>query len=258
MTADPLLNSATIDPKEYAIFNNISSVWWDPKGEIRALHYISSLITPFILKEIVNAGLPKKEFVNTTTPLKGLEILEVGCGGGLLTEKIGSFGCNLTAIDINSELIEVAKHHATLNPSLTNINYRLEAVEDHVLQNTKKYDVVITNFVLEHVQDQELFLRICIKCLRPGGSLIVSSIGQTWMGWFFGIILPEFILSKIPRGMHEYDKFITIEETQKLLEKYKCRTTSTRGLRYGIIGEPWIWIDSTSMFYILHAVKSHY
>ncbi|KAF5300921.1 hypothetical protein FQR65_LT09084 [Abscondita terminalis] len=258
MFSEHAVHSSTIDPKEYVIFNSISSVWWDPKGEIRALHQISNLMTPFILKEVINAGLPKKEFVNSTTPLKGLEILEVGCGGGLLSEKIAKLGCNMTGIDINPQLIEVAKHHATLDSSLINLNYQLEAVEDHALNHPKKYDVVVANFVLEHVYEQELFLRTCIKCLRAGGSLITSSIGQTWMGWFFGIIVPEFILKKIPAGMHEWDKFINIEQTEQILDKYKCRTTSRRGLCYSMLSEHWNWIDSTSMFYALHAVKSHY
>lgn len=126
-------------------------------------------------------------------------------------------GCSVVGIDVNADLIEVAKEHAKLDTSLSNLTYILEDVEDHCNNNPQKYDAIVSNFVLEHINEVELFLTSCMACLKPGGSIFVSTLGQTWLGWLAGIILPEYILGKIPRGAHDWKKFVAIEDTEKML-----------------------------------------
>lgn len=142
--------------------------------------------------------------------------------GGILTEPLAKLGSKITGIDVSSELINQAKQHAAQNPSLRNINYSLESIDEHVKNNTGKYDAVVASEVLEHVTDQKVFLEACVKCLKPKGSIFITTINKTTLSWLGGIVFAEYVLNFVPRGTHDWNKFIAPHQTQRILEDCKC------------------------------------
>ncbi|KAF2905556.1 hypothetical protein ILUMI_00623 [Ignelater luminosus] len=244
----------TADSKEVAFFNSISDLWWGSKN---LLHYFNSLRVPLVRDGLIDTGLVKKKFVNSSKPLEGLRILDVGCGGGILTEDLAALGCAVVGIDLGSDSINIAKSHATLNPSLTNISYFCESVEDHAKHNPEKYDAIVASEVIEHVNEPELFLEHCTKCLKPGGSIFITTFNKTWSSWLLGIIFAEYIWGFIPRGTHTWDKFFDPKDIEVMLEKFNCRTRSVRGVIYNCFTKTWHWWWSSSITYTLQGVKRH-
>jgi len=248
---------STVDPDEMARFKKLSSIWWNEMGGMKPLHSMNKLRVPLVRDGLIHTGLVKKELINSPKPLKDMNILEVGCGGGILTEALARLGGNMTGIDASPELIEQANHHAKLDPSLSNnLTYSLVTVEDHATANHEKYDAVIASEVLEHVNEKQVFVTACVKCLKPGGSIFITTLNKTMASWIGGIVFAENILNIVPRGTHEWDKFIAPHQTQKMLEDNNCRTRVLHGMCYNFLTNKWMWISNTSVNYALHAVKS--
>lgn len=142
--------------------------------------------------------------------------------GGFLTEALADLGCTVLGIDPCPELIEVAKNHLKLKPVLSkNITYICGSVEDHSEYNYEKYDVVVASEVIDHVDEQDLFLEVCVKCLKPGGSIFVTTFNKTWISWLIVIVVFEYITGAVPLGSHFWYKFISPEAVGKILAK--CR-----------------------------------
>ncbi|KAF5273983.1 hypothetical protein FQA39_LY01099 [Lamprigera yunnana] len=206
----------TIDENESSFFNSLCNNWWNENELMIALHNVNQKILPFMCDQIISTGIVKSGTGEGS--LEGLHILEVGCGGGFLSEGLARTGCKLIAIDISAELIEVAKQHALSDPTLPQIAYSQETIEDHCKNNHQKYDVVIANFVLEHVSDHDYFVKCCADCVKPGGSLLLSAMAQTFWSWMIMIVLYESIFRAAPKGCHDYYKCINSTTTEELIK----------------------------------------
>ncbi|XP_043468902.1 ubiquinone biosynthesis O-methyltransferase, mitochondrial-like [Leptopilina heterotoma] len=247
------LKTPTIDINEVSRYKEVSDIWWNTSGKVRGLHSLNRIRVPLVTDAIVKNG---HKISDPSQPLKGISIIDVGCGGGILTEALARTGATMTGIDPSLELIMVAKEHASLDSSLSkNLNYIQTSVDELVQTNTKKYDAVVSSEVLEHVMDQEMFIKYCTELLRPGGVIILTTINKTFISWFWGIIVAEYILKFIPKGTHDWNKFISPSDTQGLLKKYNCETTSLQGMVYNPLKNVWNWSSWTSIFYAIQAIK---
>ncbi|XP_055681839.1 ubiquinone biosynthesis O-methyltransferase, mitochondrial-like [Lutzomyia longipalpis] len=190
--------------------------------------------------------------------LKGLKLLDVGCGGGILTEALASFSADVTGIDPSEELIAIAREHVKENCLLSQrITYKIETIEEHSARNQGKYDAVILSEVIEHVNEQETFLKLCIDAVKPGGSIFLSTFNRTPLSYFWGIFLAEDVYKVILKNTHEWSKFISPQETQRIFETNDCKVEQLKGLLY--LYSPWntwVWTKSTAVTYIQHAVKN--
>lgn len=247
---------STADEREVAHFSRLASTWWDEQGGMKPLHALNKLRVPLIRDGLLNAGQIDLSKWQSPKPLYGTKILEVGCGGGILTEPLARIGANVTGIDACQNVIDVASSHAQQDPSVSkSITYICRTVEEHAKEHKDFYDAVVATEVLEHVNHKDLFLEACVSTLKPGGSIFITTLNRTLALWAFGIVLAEYILRIIPQGTHELEKCIKPHETQALLEKYGCTTKLIHGMLYNILSNEWHWSSITSMNYALHAVR---
>ncbi|XP_054016531.1 ubiquinone biosynthesis O-methyltransferase, mitochondrial [Hylaeus anthracinus] len=243
----------TVDLATIEHHSKLSSKWWDTNGEMRALHALNPLRVQFVRDGLANTGVTADTL---HLPLQGTKILDVGCGGGLLAEPLARIGAEVTGIDASSELISTAKQHATLDTSLDGrLDYIETTIEDFCQDNKQKYNAVVASEVLEHVNDKELFLKCCVETLKPGGSIFLTTLNKTLPSWFGGIIAAEHVLKLLPTGTHDWNKFITPAEIQRLLETCGCKTKLIHGIFYNPLKNEWFWVTSTAINYAIHAVK---
>ncbi|KAF5271288.1 hypothetical protein FQR65_LT05303 [Abscondita terminalis] len=174
------LTSPTIDDKETEMFNKFCSEWWDLNGPAKILHEVSKLLIPYVQESLGAANNAGENLAQTDVSLKGIQILDAGCGGGIVSEGFAKAGATVVGVDVNSNMIDLAKKHASISSTpMPTLTYVWESIEDHAKTNFEKYDVVISNFVLEHINEVEIYLKACADCLKPGGLIFVSTIGQT-------------------------------------------------------------------------------
>lgn len=185
---------------------------------------------------MVARGTVKPGYVNTTRVLNGQRILEVGCGGGLLTEQLARLGAQVTGIDLGEKLIEAARTHLECSsPELTNnVAYIIEPVDQHAKTNCECYDAVIVSEVLEHVDDKVALLEASVRTLKPGGSIFITTLNKTLPMWFGGVILGEYVLSLAPKGTHHWDKMISPLDVQRILDTSKLllKILSSRRIQF--------------------------
>ncbi|KAF5292996.1 hypothetical protein FQA39_LY13765 [Lamprigera yunnana] len=242
----------TIDPNEISYFNNLSNNWWTKNGP-SGLQRLNKKILPFICDQIRSTGIVKSSKCEGS--LEELHILEVGCGGGFLSVNLARRGCKLTAIDISGDLIDVAKQYALSDPTLPQIAYSQESIEDHCKNNQQKYDAVISNFVLEHVSDHDYFIKCCADCVKPGGSLLVSAVAKTIWSWIDVILLPEYIFRVIPKGCHDYKKCINSSTTEELIKSHGLEVIKTQGVYNNPFNREFYWAPFCSVMYVTHAIR---
>ncbi|KYB26214.1 ubiquinone biosynthesis O-methyltransferase, mitochondrial [Tribolium castaneum] len=247
------LNSVTIDATELQHFKRFTSEWWDESGYLKALHALNKLRVPFIRDGIINSAVMLQEHINISLPIKGLSILEVGCGGGILTEPLARIGADVTGLDANPDLIERAKLHSK-NDNL-NIKYICSPVEKYAVVNVEKHDAIVASEILEHVTKKKEFLKHCVKCMKPGGSIFITTINKTVVAKLFGVVIAESFFKLLPEGTHQYDKFIEPHKLERILEELGCKTILTHGIFYNVLTNEWRWCSDDSINYALHAVK---
>ncbi|KAF5276760.1 hypothetical protein FQR65_LT16210 [Abscondita terminalis] len=211
-------NKSTVDKEECEYFNSISSTWWE-NPKLAMLRKLCELFSPYICS-IIQETFPEK-------PLGSLRILEVGCGGGFLSEELARAGCNLVAIDVAEDLLEIAKTHSKSDPNLPKITFLLDSVENHCKENHQQYDVVISNFVLEHVADHDYFIKCCSDCLKPRGLLFISALPRNLISRFVLIFMGENILKVFPKGSHNYKKFIDASDAERIIRSRKYTKSIT-------------------------------
>ncbi|XP_061574193.1 ubiquinone biosynthesis O-methyltransferase, mitochondrial [Cololabis saira] len=250
-------SNTTVDPGEVRRFQLLANKWWDEQGEFAALHAMNDLRVPFVRDNLLNvhrAHHPGK-------PLAGLRILDVGCGGGLLTEPLGRLGADMLGVDPVEESVSVARLHSSQDPDLRDqVSYRactLEELseEEEEQQRAAQFDAVVASEVVEHLADLETFAISCNHVLKPGGSVFITTINKTNLSYVLGIVVAEQLLRIVPRGTHDWEKFISPEELERLLESNGFSVQSVQGMLYNPVSGAWSWTDSTSINYALHAVK---
>ncbi|CAG9863181.1 unnamed protein product [Phyllotreta striolata] len=241
--------TSTIDDKEVVHFKKFVSYWWDEFGEFKPLHSMNKIRIPWIRDCI----LANNEMKDASLPLKGYSVLDVGCGGGILSEPLSRIGADVTGLDANEDLIKAAKAHAELTKA--NVNYVASSVEDHARENFEKYDAVVSSEVIEHVTQKEEFVKACVECLKPNGSIFFTTISKTKYASFLAIYLGENVIKGIPKGTHHYEKFITPHELQRILEKNNCRTDVVHGTIYNFLTNTWSWWFNSDFTYVLKATK---
>jgi ubiquinone biosynthesis O-methyltransferase len=237
----------TVDPTEIIYFKQFAAEWWDDKGRMKPLHSLNNIRVPLIRDRLIKIGATGIHECNS------LSVLDVGCGGGILVEALKIVGYNVTGLDANAELINVAKIHA--KSKNLSVNYECTTIEEHAAVNAQKYDVVVSSETIEHVTEKQQFLRSCIQCLKPGGSLFITTFNKTWLAQFAAIFLAENIFKCITKGTHEYDKFIGLKVLSDTLRKEKCATIFTSGILYNPFINKWYLSNYHSISYALHAVK---
>lgn len=218
--------SANYDPAELTKFSQMAETWWDSTGENRMLHAINPL---------------RLSFIKQYTDLKNKYVLDVGCGGGILTESLASNGAIATGIDLNPDLLKVANSHAQI--SGYRIDYELTAVEDFAESNPSKYDIVTCMELLEHVPDPSAILTACAKLVKPGGHLFFSTINRTLKAYLFAVAGAEYLLQWLPRGTHEYAKFIRPAELDNWARRNQLRLIELCGMNYSPLKQEF-YLDS--------------
>ena len=238
----------TTDKKEIKLFDSLADEWWDEEGSMSFLHSMSEIRTKFILEQLTN----KFQIKNKHKILNDIDILDLGCGGGIASEPLCRLGGNVTGIDESENLINIAKFHS--KKMGLKINYKCIDIENLIKLN-KKYDVIVALELLEHVNNVEHFCELIIKLLKNDGIIILSTINRTILSKFFVIEIAENIIKKIPKGTHDYKKFITPEQLGAIFEKYTYEINNIKGMIWSPISYTWRLTRNTSINYILSLSK---
>lgn len=244
-TTSPL-SASTVDPKEVARFSQLSEQWWDPKGKMAPLHKINPLRLAYIRDAVCRKFDRNPKSLNC---LSGLRILDIGCGAGLLCEPLARLGAQVVGVDPSETNIAVAKLHADRSHLL--IDYRCTTVED--INPRERFDIVLAMEVVEHVADVGLFLDHCTALLKPASMMVVSTINRNWKSFALAIVGAEYVLRWLPRGTHQWDKFVTPAEITHHLDRNKLTITDQAGVVYSPIADKWSLSSDMDVNYMMIA-----
>ena len=238
----------TINKKEIEKFSKIAEEWWDPDGKFKPLHNFNPIRISYIKENIIKSfGLKREGKI-----LSKIKILDIGCGGGLLTEPMSRLGAEVYGIDASKKNIEVAKIHA--KKSGLNIKYFCSSPEK--FRKDLKFDVILNMEIIEHVEDVVLFLEACSKLLKKNGIMFVATLNKTLKSYIFAIIGAEYILKWLPIGTHEWEKFIKPEELINISKKFDLSLSDLQGVKFSLIKNNWNFSSDKSVNYIAKFVKN--
>ena len=237
----------SINEKEIDKFSKMANEWWDPEGKFKPLHKFNPTRIKYIKENIINNFKLK----NKMRPLSGINILDIGCGGGLLSEPMSRMGANVTGIDASDKNIKIAKLHSKKNK--LKINYLCSSPEK--LKIEKKFDVILNMEIVEHVEDIDFFLKSCSKLLKKNGLMFVATINKTLKSYVFAIVGAEYVLRWLPIGTHEWEKFVKPEDLKKILMKYDLSLNKLEGMNFNIFKDEWSISKDLSVNYIAKFIK---
>lgn len=239
----------TLDEREVAQFEAMADDWWDPKGKFRPLHQIGPIRMGYIRDRAVqHFGLEK----DNLKPLEGLRVVDIGCGGGLVSEPLTRLGGNVVGLDPSGGGLATARAHA--EASSLGIDYRQEQIED-VVARGEQFDIAVCLEVVEHVPDVASFVEACVAAVRPGGLLVMSTINRNLKSYALAIVGAEYILRWLPRGTHDWNRFIKPGELEEHLEKAGASPFETRGMIYNPLGDSWRLSSDTDVNFLMAAAK---
>ncbi len=235
----------TIDPKEIEKFEAMADEWWSATGKFKPLHKFNPCRIAYIKDTLIkHFSLDSSPDFSLATPLKNLKILDIGCGGGLLCEPLSRLGADVVGIDAGEKNIAVAKIHneKSAKENRLQIDYRNQDVED-LAKSDEKFDVVLAMEIIEHVADVEKFLIAAKNCLKPnlksGGLLFVATLNRTAKSYLNAIIGAEYILRWLPRGTHNWKKFLKPSEVNKIAENNNLQLMALTGFSYNLLKDEW-------------------
>ena len=233
-------NKSNVDTHEIEKFNLLAHKWWDPTSEFKPLHEINPL---------------RLNFIKSSVNLKGKKVLDVGCGGGILSESLASADADVTGIDQGDKVIQIAKLHA--KESGIKIKYKHINIEDFYKNTNERFDVITCLEMLEHVPDPNSIINTCSKLLKPGGKIFFSTINKNLKAFLFAIIGAEYILNLLPKGTHEYKKFIKPSQLQTWASRNDLSFDSIIGMTYNPITQKYKLSQDTSVNYIVQASSAN-
>ena len=237
----------SVNKKEIEKFSKMAAEWWDPSGKFKPLHKFNPIRIRYIKENIINSFKLKSK----KKPLDNINILDIGCGGGLLSEPMRRLGANVTGIDSSSKNINIAKLHAKKNK--LKINYLCSSPEKLKIQ--KKFDVILNMEIVEHVEDINFFINSCSKLLKKNGLMFVATLNKTLKSYLFAIIGAEYVLRWLPIGTHDWEKFVKPEDLKKILNKNNLKLEKLDGMNFNIISDEWSVSSDTSINYIVKSIK---
>jgi 2-polyprenyl-6-hydroxyphenyl methylase / 3-demethylubiquinone-9 3-methyltransferase len=228
------------DPAELAKFSDLAHRWWDPESEFRPLHQINPL---------------RLTWIDALAQIKGKRVLDIGCGGGILSDAMARNGAFVTGIDLSTKALRVAQLHA-LEAGTANVDYQEVSAEALALQEPAAFDVVTCMEMLEHVPDPSSVVRACSTLVKPGGWVFFSTLNRNPKAFLFAILGAEYVLQLLPKGTHEYAKFIKPSELASYGRDVGLELTDTRGMQYNPITRRYWLSDDTSVNYMFATRKA--
>ena len=241
------MKNITVNKKEIDKFSKLASEWWNPNGKFKPLHKFNPVRLSYI-KESILKKFKKKIFNNS---LKNLRILDIGCGGGLLCEPLSRLGAKVVGIDASEKNIKIAKTHA--KESNLKISYYCASPENFV--HREKFDVILNMEIVEHVQDINLFLKESSKFLKKNGIMFIATLNKTLKSYIFAIVGAEYILNLLPKGTHEYEKFIKPSELTTMMENNGLVVKELTGMSYNPLTKNYWLGKNVDVNYLIHAKK---
>ncbi len=239
----------TINKEEIQKFSELADEWWDAKGKFKPLHMFNPIRIEYILDNISKHFKLSRE---KNLLLKNFEILDIGCGGGLMSEPMARLGGNVTGIDASEKNIKIAKLHSKENN--LKINYLNNSPEQ--LSEKEKFDIILNLEIVEHVDNLDLYLSSCYSLLKKNGLMFTATINRTLISYIKAIVGAEYILRWLPIGTHDWNKFIKPEELQKQLKDKRFLTKDLKGLKFNPILNKWKKSDDLSVNYIICSFKN--
>ena len=242
------MKNSTINKKEIDKFSRMAEEWWNPSGKFKPLHKFNPIRIAYIRDNIIKTLKLKDK----NKPLEKIKILDIGCGGGLLSEPMCRMGAQVTGIDASEKNINIAKLHAKKD-NLDIIKYYCASPENFKIND--KFDVILNMEIVEHVQDVNFFLQSCSKLLKNHGIMFVATLNKTLKSFFFAIVGAEYVLKWLPIGTHEWDKFIKPNKLVDILEKSNLKLDKLDGMKFNLITDEWKLSSDKSINYIAKFIK---
>src|SRR5689334_12488432 len=242
--------ASTVDETEVARFSAMAEQWWDPRGKMAVLHKFNPIRLGYIRDAACKAFGRNARQLDC---LKGLRILDIGCGGGVLSEPLARLGASVVGADPSERNIAVAKLHA--GQSGLSVDYRATTAEA-LADAGERFDIVLAMEVVEHVADLSLFVRRCAEMVRPGGLMITATLNRTLKSFALAIVGAEYVLRWLPRGTHQWDKFVTPNELEAALERHGLVVLDETGVIYNLIADRWQISSDMDVNYMVTAEKA--
>ncbi|MGI6244263.1 MAG: bifunctional 2-polyprenyl-6-hydroxyphenol methylase/3-demethylubiquinol 3-O-methyltransferase UbiG [Pseudochelatococcus sp.] len=242
--------AGTVDPGEVARFERLAETWWDPHGPMRPLHRFNPVRVRYIRDLAANRF---GRDIRADAPLAGLSVLDIGCGGGVLSEPLARLGASVTGLDPAEKNLAVARAHAA-GEGLS-IDYRAQTVES-VAASGERFDIVLAMEVVEHVADVETFVAATCAAARPGGLLVMATLNRTAKSFALAIVGAEYVLRWLPRGTHDWHKFVTPEELAAAVSRQGFAVTERIGVVYRPLTDEWRTSPDLSVNYMIAATRA--
>ena len=238
----------TINNDEIQKFSNLAEEWWDVSGKFRPLHMFNPIRIEYILDETISHyNKTDKNF-----PLKGLKLLDIGCGGGLMSEPMCRLGAEVTGIDASSKNIKIANLHSKKNN--LKINYINTSPEN--MRENEKYDIILNLEIVEHVENIDLYFKSCAKLLKKNGIMFTATLNRTFISFIKAIVGAEYVMRWLPIGTHDWNKFFKPKEIEEKILDLDFFIKDTKGLEYNIFTQKWKKSNDLSVNYIITSVKN--
>tara|TARA_Y100000590_G_scaffold450737_1_gene590915 strand:- start:30791 stop:31519 length:729 start_codon:yes stop_codon:yes gene_type:complete len=242
------MKTNTINKKEIEKFSKIAEEWWNPDGKFKPLHNFNPIRIKYIKENIITNFNIK----HSDKPLKNINILDIGCGGGLLSEPMCRLGANVVGIDASEKNINVAKFHAKKNN--LKINYKISSPEK--LKTLKKFDVILNMEIVEHVENVNFFIKQSSNLLKKNGLMFTATLNKTLKSYLFAIIGAEYILKWLPVGTHDWEKFVKPNDLINISKKNNLELNKLDGMKFNIFNNSWEVSNDVSVNYIAKFIKN--
>ena len=242
------MKTNTINKKEIEKFSKIAEEWWNPQGKFKPLHKFNPIRISYIKESVIkNFKLKIKN-----KPLENIKILDIGCGGGLLSEPMSKLGADVVGIDASKNNIKIAELHA----KKSNLKIKYYCTSPEKFKTETKFDVILNMEIVEHVNDVDFYLKSCSRLLKKNGIMFIATLNKTLKSYLFAIVGAEYILRWLPIGTHDWEKFIKPNDLISMLKKYKLEINKLDGVKFDIIKNDWNLSSDKSINYIAEFIKT--